>query len=50
MITMLKTVNEYFFGEEEISKSDAIYFYGFYALCGLIVLTVILPIWVKALL
>jgi hypothetical protein len=47
MLIILKKLNLYFFGEEEIGLSDAIWFYGMYAVTGIIALTVVLPIWIS---
>jgi hypothetical protein len=42
---MITKVNEYFFGEEEITGSDSVWFYGFIGLCALIVLTITVQGW-----
>ncbi|QIW88616.1 hypothetical protein P59_247 [Bacillus phage P59] len=36
MRKIYRSLNLYFFGEEEICLSDALWFYGFFAFCGLI--------------
>lgn len=40
---MIRKMNDYFFGEEEICLSDALWFYGIPAFTLLIMLTVVLP-------
>lgn len=44
---MIKLLNNYFFGEDEISLSDALWYYGSLGFMVLVLLTVALPVYIS---